>query len=181
MAKSMRHLCAQEIKTELTRFKGVGKKTVACVLMFCLDRQGISSGVCASGTLSPLACPPSDPASLSGGTTSMSPHAICMLSLVMSQSAQGLLGLKCRLQPWAHVLVLLGSTLAFVWTCCAPRCQASIEKVPGLRASCAACRHEFPVDTHVWRITKSLGWVPQKASRDQTYAHLNARVPDNIK
>lgn len=68
-----------EIKNELERFKGVGKKTIACVLMFCLNR------------------------------------------------------------------------------------------------------HEFPVDTHVWRITKSLGWVPAKATRDEAYAHLNARVPDVLK
>ena len=68
-----------EIKAELERFKGVGKKTIACVLMFCLDR------------------------------------------------------------------------------------------------------HEFPVDTHVWRITKALGWVPAKASRDEAYSHLNARIPDHLK
>ncbi|KAK9862353.1 hypothetical protein WJX84_000490, partial [Apatococcus fuscideae] len=68
-----------EIKEELMRFKGVGKKTVACVLMFCLHR------------------------------------------------------------------------------------------------------HEFPVDTHVWRIAKRLGWVPAKASRDEAYEHLNMRVPDDIK
>ncbi len=61
LAKAQRHVCAQEIKTELTRFKGVGKKTVACVLMFCLDRQGISCGVCTSATLCPFACPSSDP------------------------------------------------------------------------------------------------------------------------
>lgn len=68
-----------EIKEELMRFKGVGKKTVACVLMFCLHR------------------------------------------------------------------------------------------------------HEFPVDTHVWRIAKRLGWVPARASRDEAYEHLNMRVPDDIK
>lgn len=28
----------EAIKAELTRFKGVGAKTVACVLMFCLER-----------------------------------------------------------------------------------------------------------------------------------------------
>ena len=28
----------EAIKTELTRFKGVGPKTAACVLMFCLQR-----------------------------------------------------------------------------------------------------------------------------------------------
>lgn len=75
----LRELDDEAIKTELTRFKGVGKKTVACVLMFCLRRK------------------------------------------------------------------------------------------------------EFPVDTHVWRISKSLGWVPAKATRDQAYDHLNLRVPDSVK
>ena len=42
-------------------------------------------------------------------------------------------------------------------------------------------RREFPVDTHVWRIAKALGWVPAKATREQAYLHLNARMPDAIK
>lgn len=75
----LRQSTDEEIKSELERFKGVGKKTIACVLMFCLDR------------------------------------------------------------------------------------------------------HEFPVDTHVWRITKAMGWVPAKATRDEAYAHLNARIPDHLK
>ena len=42
-------------------------------------------------------------------------------------------------------------------------------------------REEFPVDTHVWRITRALGWVPAKASRDDAYSHLNARVPPDVR
>ena len=42
-------------------------------------------------------------------------------------------------------------------------------------------REEFPVDTHVWRISKSLGWVPAKATRDTTYEHLNVRVPPDVR
>lgn len=42
-------------------------------------------------------------------------------------------------------------------------------------------RPEFPVDVHVWKIAISLGWVPAKASREQTYDHLNSKVPDDIK
>ena len=34
----VRELDDEAIKAELTRFKGVGAKTVACVLMFCLER-----------------------------------------------------------------------------------------------------------------------------------------------
>lgn len=33
----------------------------------------------------------------------------------------------------------------------------------------------------VWHIAKRLGWVPSSASREDTYLHLNQRVPDAIK
>lgn len=42
-------------------------------------------------------------------------------------------------------------------------------------------RPEFPVDTHVWRISKNQGWVPASATRETTYAHMNTRVPDKLK
>jgi endonuclease III len=42
-------------------------------------------------------------------------------------------------------------------------------------------RESFAVDTHVWRITGMLGWRPQKASRDETHAHLDVRIPDEEK
>lgn len=42
-------------------------------------------------------------------------------------------------------------------------------------------RADFPVDTHVWKIALALGWVPRHATRDTTYAHLNGRVPAEIK
>ena len=35
----LRDLETEQIKKELTRFKGVGAKTVSCVLMFCLNRS----------------------------------------------------------------------------------------------------------------------------------------------
>ncbi|KAL2614213.1 hypothetical protein R1flu_025905 [Riccia fluitans] len=75
----LRHMSNEEIKSELSRFKGVGPKTVACVLMFHLQRE------------------------------------------------------------------------------------------------------EFPVDTHVFRISKALGWVPANADREKTYLHLNQRIPDHLK
>ncbi len=37
------------------------------------------------------------------------------------------------------------------------------------------------MDTHVWRITKALGWVPPRSTREQAYLHLNARVPAPLK
>jgi endonuclease-3 len=42
-------------------------------------------------------------------------------------------------------------------------------------------RPEFPVDTHVWHITKKLGWVPPTCSIESCYEHLNNRVPDSLK
>lgn len=42
-------------------------------------------------------------------------------------------------------------------------------------------RESFAVDTHVWRISGLLGWRPQKATRDETHLHLDARVPDEDK
>ena len=42
-------------------------------------------------------------------------------------------------------------------------------------------RAEFPVDTHVLHIAKKLGWLPQDASREQAYEHLNRRVPNECK
>ncbi|KAF6159837.1 hypothetical protein GIB67_032921 [Kingdonia uniflora] len=40
---------------------------------------------------------------------------------------------------------------------------------------------DFPVDTHVFRITKFMGWVPADADREKTYLHLNKRIPDELK
>ncbi|KAJ6849004.1 putative DNA glycosylase isoform X1 [Iris pallida] len=75
----LRGLSVAEVKTELSRFKGVGPKTVACVLMFQLQQE------------------------------------------------------------------------------------------------------DFPVDTHVFRITKAIGWVPFKSDREKAYLHLNKRIPDELK
>ncbi|KAK6906860.1 hypothetical protein L486_04417 [Kwoniella mangroviensis CBS 10435] len=42
-------------------------------------------------------------------------------------------------------------------------------------------REDFAVDTHVQRITGLLGWHPKTSSREQTYHHLNKRIPDEHK
>ena len=63
-----------------------------------------------------------------------------------------------------------------------------LDRFKGVGAKTVACvmmfclaRDEFPVDTHVWRISKKLGWVPGKANRDDTYRHMNIRVPADIR
>jgi len=42
-------------------------------------------------------------------------------------------------------------------------------------------RADFPVDTHVWHMAKMMRWVPESASREQAYEHLNRRVPADCK
>ncbi|KAI1388166.1 DNA glycosylase [Hypoxylon trugodes] len=42
-------------------------------------------------------------------------------------------------------------------------------------------RDSFAVDTHVHRITGMLGWRPATASRDETFAHLDVKIPDELK
>ncbi|KAI0846516.1 DNA glycosylase [Daldinia vernicosa] len=42
-------------------------------------------------------------------------------------------------------------------------------------------RASFAVDTHVHRLTGMMGWRPAAASRDEAFAHLDARVPDALK
>lgn len=42
-------------------------------------------------------------------------------------------------------------------------------------------RPDFPVDTHVWNISRHLGWCPPNASREDCYHHMNKLVPDDVK
>jgi endonuclease-3 len=42
-------------------------------------------------------------------------------------------------------------------------------------------KEDFAVDTHVQRITGLIGWHPAKSSREQTYHHLNKKIPDEHK
>lgn len=42
-------------------------------------------------------------------------------------------------------------------------------------------RASFPVDTHVYRLSKLLGWVPAKADRVTAQAHLDLKIPHELK
>lgn len=42
-------------------------------------------------------------------------------------------------------------------------------------------RESFAVDTHVFRLSKVLGWTPPQANRILTQAHLDLRVPGELK
>lgn len=59
---------------------------------------------------------------------------------------------------------------------------------PGVGPKTASCvllfclqRESFAVDTHVWRLSGLLGWRPKKADRDETFRHLDVRIPDEDK
>ena len=62
-------------------------------------------------------------------------------------------------------------------------------KYPGIGPKTAACvllfclqRPCFAVDTHIFRISKWLGWVPaHKATEVTAFAHLEVRIPDHLK
>ena len=42
-------------------------------------------------------------------------------------------------------------------------------------------RASFPVDTHVWHITKRLQWTPSNCNRETCHDHLNSRIPNEYK
>ncbi|KAG4033614.1 hypothetical protein MFRU_004g01180 [Monilinia fructicola] len=69
-----------------------------------------------------------------------------------------------------------------------PEAMKVLTDLPGIGVKTAACvilfcmgRPSFAVDTHVWRHCKWLGWVPENATRDQTFSHCEVRIPDHLK
>ncbi|KAI9155130.1 putative DNA glycosylase [Paramyrothecium foliicola] len=67
----------------------------------------------------------------------------------------------------------------------AMREMLSFQGVGPKTASCVLLfclrRESFAVDTHVYRLTGLLGWRPDKATREEAQAHLDACVPDDEK
>ncbi|XP_042409704.1 putative DNA glycosylase At3g47830 [Zingiber officinale] len=66
--------------------------------------------------------------------------------------------------------------------------KAELSKFKGIGPKTVACvlmfqlqRDDFPVDTHVFRITRDIGWIPIKANREQAYIHLNNKIPNHLK
>ena len=61
----------------------------------------------------------------------------------------------------------------------------SFEGVGPKTASCVLMfclgRYSFPVDTHVFRLSSLLGWVPQKSDRVTAQAHLDIMLPGELK
>lgn len=61
-------------------------------------------------------------------------------------------------------------------------------KYPGIGVKTAACillfclrRESFAVDTHVFRFAQWLNWVPEKATRDTSFSHLEVKIPNGLK
>ncbi|EAW08751.1 endonuclease III domain-containing protein [Aspergillus clavatus NRRL 1] len=67
--------------------------------------------------------------------------------------------------------------------------MTELVKYPGIGPKTAACvllfclqRPCFAVDTHIFRISKWLGWVPAgKATEVTAFSHLEVRIPDHLK
>lgn len=68
--------------------------------------------------------------------------------------------------------------------------QKDLLRFKGLGPKTVSCvllftlgRADFPVDTHVYRITNQHGWLGAEAGRNRetAYGHLNAIVPDRLK
>ncbi|KAJ3539572.1 hypothetical protein NM208_g5436 [Fusarium decemcellulare] len=64
----------------------------------------------------------------------------------------------------------------------------TLTKFPGIGVKTASCvilfclqQPSFAVDTHVHRLTGWLKWMPPKATRDQTFSHLEVRIPNHLK
>ncbi len=70
----------------------------------------------------------------------------------------------------------------------ARECEAYLSKFHGVGPKTVACvlvffldKPAFPVDTHVFRICKRLGWIRPKASPDEAHRVLHDLVPDECK
>ncbi|XP_045792258.1 putative DNA glycosylase At3g47830 [Trifolium pratense] len=66
--------------------------------------------------------------------------------------------------------------------------KAELSVFKGIGAKTVSCvllfnlqLDDFPVDTHIFEIAKTIGWVPAAADRNKTYLHLNQRIPDELK
>ena len=70
----------------------------------------------------------------------------------------------------------------------ASECEAYLNRFHGVGPKTIACvlvffldKPAFPVDTHVFRICKRLGWIRPKASPDEAHRVLKLLVPDDCK
>jgi endonuclease III len=69
-----------------------------------------------------------------------------------------------------------------------PNAMKALIRYPGIGPKTAACvllfclqRPCFAVDTHIFRICKWLGWIPDKANEIAAFSHLDVKIPDELK
>ncbi|KAJ5139382.1 DNA glycosylase [Penicillium bovifimosum] len=70
----------------------------------------------------------------------------------------------------------------------AEEAMTDLIKYPGIGPKTAACvilfclqRPCFAVDTHIFRISRWLGWIPPRANEVTAFSHLEVRIPDHLK
>lgn len=66
--------------------------------------------------------------------------------------------------------------------------KAELSHFKGIGPKTVACvlmfnlqRDDFPVDTHVLQIAKTIGWLPLMANLEKAYLHLNSHIPNHLK
>lgn len=82
-----------------------------------------------------------------------------------------------------------GLSLDHLHTLSKDEALSELTKYPGVGVKTAACvilfclrRPCFAVDTHVFRLSKWLGWIPStKVNEISAFRHLEVRVPDHLK
>ncbi|KAH9468162.1 hypothetical protein MJO28_006584 [Puccinia striiformis f. sp. tritici] len=89
-----------------------------------------------------------------------------------------------------HIYLNLNPNLSLEFIRYLPDSEAMdvLTSFKGVGAKTASCvmlfclgRNFFPVDTHVFRITKALAWIPPTSTRESAFKHLNQTVPDDLK
>lgn len=78
--------------------------------------------------------------------------------------------------------------LSWMHDATAQQCEDYFHQFHGVGPKTVACvlmffldKPAFPVDTHVFRVTKRLGWIRDKAGADEAHRVLKALVPDEMK
>ncbi len=78
--------------------------------------------------------------------------------------------------------------LSWMHAASAEECEVYLSKFHGVGPKTVACvlvfflgKPAFPVDTHVFRICKRLGWIREKSSPDEAHRVLKTLVPDACK
>lgn len=116
------------------------------------------------------------------------------------ESAIKVAGLAPKRAPWIHNMLSTARDersvrdpsrakhMEYVRPLSDEEIRSELLRFPGLGPKTVSCvllfalhRPDFPVDTHVLRISKAMGWVSTSSSREKAYEHLNGTVPNDCK